>query len=75
MLIDSENFGTTKFPIMGWLGWFSPHQSKTNQISTKGISIRIGNFPVQTPIDACPSLVTQHRYETPSELQVEINEI
>ena len=75
MPIGSENFGTTEFPIMSLFGWFSPHQSKSHQISTQGISTRIGNFPVQTPIEACPGLVTQHRYETPSELQVEINEI
>ena len=56
ILIGLENFGATEFLIMGWLGWY---QSKNEQISTQGISIRIGRFLVQTPLDAWPGLRTQ----------------
>ena len=34
ILIGLENFGATDFPIMGWMGWRSPHQTKNDQIST-----------------------------------------
>ena len=34
ILIGLENFGCTVFSIMGGLGWYSPHQSKNDQIST-----------------------------------------
>ena len=72
ILIGLENFGATEFPIMDWLGWYFPHQSKNDQISTQDISIRIGSFPVQTPLDAWPSLGTESCYKGPGELQVEI---
>ena len=41
-------------------------------MSTQGISVRIGRFPVQTPVDAQLGLGTQPCYEAPGDLQVEI---
>ena len=72
ILIGLENFGATEFFIMGWLGWYSLYQTKNDQISTQGISIRIGRFPVQTPLDVLAGLLAQPRYEAPGDLQVEI---
>ena len=34
ILIDFENFAGTEFPIMGWMGWYSPHQPKNEQTFT-----------------------------------------
>ena len=70
--IGLENFGATEFPIMGWLGWYSLHQSKNDQISTQGISIRIQRFPDQTLLDAWQGLGTQLHYKPPVDLQVKI---
>ena len=36
-----------------------------------GIVIRIGRFPVQTPLGTRPGLGTQPRYEAPGDLRVE----
>ena len=38
-----------------------------------GVTLRIGRFPVQTPIDAGPGLGTQPLYEFPGDSQVEIS--
>ena len=72
ILIGLESFGATEFAIMGWLGLYSPHQSKNDQISTTGISIRIRRFPDQTPLNALPGWGTQPRYEVLADLQLEI---
>ena len=49
-----------------------PYQSKNDQISTQGISIRIERFPDQTPLDARPGLWIQPSYEAPADLQLKI---
>ena len=67
-----RNFGATEFLIMGWLVWYSAHQSKNDQISFQGISTRIGRFADLTPLDAWPSLAIQSRYQDPGELQAKI---
>ena len=38
----------------------------------EGIVIRIGRFPVQTPLGARPGLGTQLRYEDPGDLWIKI---
>ena len=40
-----------------------------------GVVIRIGRFPVETPLGTWPGLETQSRYEAPDELQLEIAKI
>ena len=51
ILIGVENLGATEFPIMSWLRWYYPHQSKNDQMFTQGIS-----NPNQTPLDCSVGL-------------------
>ena len=57
---------------MGWFAWFSPHQSKNDKISTKGIPVSLERFPAQTPLDAHLCFEAQPRFDAPGDLQVEI---
>ena len=47
------------------------HESGESSLVGKGIRMRIGRLPVQTPLGAWPGLGTQSHYKAPGDLRVE----